>query len=82
MGLRRSSGSDFFLKDFLNLSFFSSWCKQFLADISKNVLQFFEEVLWKKCRLRNLQISQIFPTSELLLANFFRTTVYVYKKLR
>ena len=43
-------------------------------------LQFFEEVLWNICRLRILQISQIFPTSELLLANFFRTTVYVYKK--
>ena len=80
MGLTRSSGSDFFLKDFLNLSFFSTWCKQILADISKKDLHFFEEVLWKLCQLRILQISQIFPTSELLLANFFRTTVYVYKK--
>ena len=80
MGLTRSSGSDFFWKDFLSLSFFSTWCKQILADISKNDLHFFEEVLWKICRLRILQISQIFPTSELLLANFFRTTVYVYKK--
>ena len=80
MGSTRSSGSDFFLKDFLNLSFFSTWCKQILADISRNDLHFFEEVLWKLCRLRILQISQIFPTSELLLANFFRTTVYVYKK--
>ena len=80
MGWTRSSGSDFFLKDFLNMNFFSTWCKQILADISKNDLHFFEEVLWKICRLRILQISQIFPTSELLLANFFRTTVYVYKK--
>ena len=82
MGLRRSSRLDFFLKDFVNLNFFSTWCKQILADNSKKDLQFFEEVLWNICRLRILQISQIFPTSELLLANFFRTTVYVYKKLR
>ena len=53
-----------------------------LADVSKIDLHLFDEIFWKTCPVRRLQISEMSPMSEILLANFFRTTVYVYRESR